>query len=68
MYLIHLMIPNIDLAQEPLKFGKAPLHEVWKEMEGLVKKGLTKSIGVSNCTVAMLLDVLSYCEIPPAVN
>jgi len=68
MYMVHWMLPNIDLAKEPLEFNKAPLHEVWKEMEGLVKKGLTKSIGVSNCTVAMLLNVLSYAEIPPAVN
>jgi len=37
-------------------------------MEGLVKKGLTKSIGVSNYNVQALVDVLSYCEIKPAVN
>ena len=37
-------------------------------MESLVKKGLTKSIGVSNYNAQLILDILSYCEIKPAVN
>ena len=29
---------------------------------------MTKSIGVSNFNCQLLFDLLSYCEIPPAVN
>jgi len=47
---------------------KTPRHVFWKNMEGLVKKGLTKSIGVCNYNVQALQDILSYCEIKPVVN
>ena len=45
-----------------------PTHIFWKNMESLVKKGYTKSIGVSNYNVQLLMDILSYCEIKPVVN
>jgi diketogulonate reductase-like aldo/keto reductase len=41
---------------------------VWKEMERMVDLGLTKSIGVSNCTVLMLIDMLTYAKYPPVTN
>lgn len=44
---------------------KTPLHILWKNMENLVKKGLTKSIGVSNYGVSLLTNLLSFCEIKP---
>jgi D-xylose reductase len=44
-----------------------PTHVVWKKMEDLVKKGYTKSIGLSNYNVQRIMDVLSYAEIRPAV-
>ncbi len=47
---------------------KTPTHVLWKNMEDLVKKGYTKSIGVSNYNVQLLMDLLSYCEIKPVVN
>jgi len=37
-------------------------------MEKLVKDGLVKSIGVSNYSVALLADLLTYATIKPAVN
>jgi len=37
-------------------------------MEALVEKGLTKSIGLSNCGVQLTWDLLSYCKIQPACN
>lgn len=45
-----------------------PLHVLWPEMEALVEKGLTKSIGVSNFNTQVLLDLLTYAKIKPAVN
>ncbi|HYF05292.1 MAG TPA: aldo/keto reductase [Patescibacteria group bacterium] len=44
------------------------IQETWRAMEELVRAGLVKSIGVSNFTGPMLVDLLSYAHIPPAVN
>jgi len=75
LYLIHWGIafqPGGD--SEPLdKDGWAitepvSIRETWEAMERLVEKGLVKSIGVSNFTVTMLLDLLTYAKTKPAVN
>lgn len=50
------------------KIIKTPMHVLWKNMEDLVKKGLTKSIGVSNYNIQSLINLLSFCEIKPVVN
>ncbi|ANB13290.1 glycerol 2-dehydrogenase (NADP(+)) GCY1 [Sugiyamaella lignohabitans] len=47
---------------------QVPIAETWKAMEALVKKGKTKSIGVSNFTIAQIEELLKTAEIPPAVN
>lgn len=57
-----------NFAKGPQEFDKFPLHLVWKQMEELVDEGLVKSIGVSNWTVALLHDLLTYARIPPVVN
>lgn len=75
LYLIHWGIafqPGGDA--EPLdKDGRAitqpvSIRETWGAMESLVQKGLVKSIGVSNFTVTMLLDLLTYAKVKPVVN
>ena len=70
LYLVHWMIVDLEEDENTgeIKFEKIPLHKVWQGMESLVKKGLTKSIGVSNCTIPQLFDILTYCEIKPSVN
>lgn len=47
---------------------KVPIRETWEAMEGLVQAGLVKAIGVANFTAPMLVDLLSYAKIQPAVN
>lgn len=47
--------------------SKASIQETWEAMEKLVDLGLTKSIGVSNFQGALLMDVLRYAKIRPAV-
>jgi len=61
---VHWILPK----HENGKILATPLHKVWAEMERLVEAGLIKNIGVSNCTVAMLLDLWSYAKIKPVMN
>ncbi|XP_061989179.1 D-galacturonate reductase-like [Rosa rugosa] len=44
------------------------LKSVWEAMEECKKLGLARGIGVSNFTCSMLEELLSFAEIPPAVN
>jgi len=44
----------------------ASIQETWTAMEGLVKKGLTKHIGVSNFQGSLIIDLLRYATIKPA--
>ena len=61
LYLIHFPLGyNTEL--------RKPLHVLWPEIENLVAKGLTKSIGVSNFNTQFIWDLLTYAKIPPAVN
>eukprot|EP00741_Cyanophora_paradoxa_P019474 tig00021127_g18799.t1 len=55
-------------AQKNIVWEKTTLEETWKSMEAIYYAGLSKSIGVSNYSVALLLDLLSYARVPPAVN
>mmetsp|Transcript_14936 Transcript_14936/g.10442 ORF Transcript_14936/g.10442 Transcript_14936/m.10442 type:complete len:179 (+) Transcript_14936:40-576(+) len=66
LYLIHWMRPDMDW--EKMEPKSPPLHVVWGEMEKMVEQGLTRSLGVSNATTPVLLDMLCYCKVKPAVN
>lgn len=52
-------------AMKPIK---VPYSDTWGAMEELQRAGLVKSIGVSNLTISLLREVLSYCSIRPAVH
>ena len=65
LYLDHTPFSILEIEG---KVVKTPIHILWKNMEDLVKKGFTKSIGVSNYNVQNLMNILSFCEIKPVVN
>ena len=67
LYLVHWIWPKVDEGNTENIYS-VPLHKVWEQMEKVVELGLTKSIGVSNCSVPMLLDLLSYAKIKPVMN
>ncbi|PSN74807.1 Aldo/keto reductase [Corynespora cassiicola Philippines] len=46
--------------------GKASLESTWKAMEAIQQNGLSKSIGVSNYTGNLLLDLFTYANVKPA--
>lgn len=47
--------------------SKASIRETWTAMEHIADLGLAKSIGVSNFQGALLMDLLRYARIRPAV-
>lgn len=69
LFLIHWMSPNCDWQNSEGNYVKPePLHKTWEALESLVEQGLVKSIGVSNCPSVVLLEMLTYAKIKPAVN
>lgn len=74
LYLVHwgIAFAHSDVL-EPVRDGEVEtenvsLQETWQAMEQLVEKGLVKSIGVSNYTAPMILDLLHYAKIKPVIN
>jgi len=75
LYLIHWGLSSpAGKDKEPLdergvlRSGSISIRETWEAMQELVQARLVKAIGVSNFTVPMLTDLLSYAKIVPAVN
>eukprot|EP00826_Nyctotherus_ovalis_P066008 TRINITY_DN972_c0_g4_i1.p1 TRINITY_DN972_c0_g4~~TRINITY_DN972_c0_g4_i1.p1 ORF type:complete len:291 (-),score=60.07 TRINITY_DN972_c0_g4_i1:132-1004(-) len=67
LYLVHWPI-GVCVDESKWRYKQRPMHKVWADMEACVRKGLCKRIGVSNFHCQLLVDILSYAEIPPAAN
>lgn len=48
--------------------GTQKRGESWKALEKIYKEGRCRAIGVSNYTIRHLNELMSFCEIVPAVN
>jgi D-xylose reductase len=55
-----------DDAGTKIVHSNARLEDTWKAFEDIKSKGLTKSIGVSNYSGALLLDLFTYAKVKPA--
>lgn len=58
----------MPLQAKKVLYSDVHYTETWKAMEELVKKGLTKSIGVSNFNKRQLEEILRYATIKPVNN
>jgi diketogulonate reductase-like aldo/keto reductase len=57
-----------DVKTKKLKIDPEGTRRVWGDMEGLVKDGKVKSIGVSNFNIAQLKELIKTAGIKPAAN
>ncbi|OCL05243.1 Aldo/keto reductase, partial [Glonium stellatum] len=57
----------VDAGATTVQRGKATLQSTWGAMEALVAAGVAKSIGISNYTGALVLDLLAYATRLPQV-
>ncbi|KAJ5893380.1 hypothetical protein N7495_005071 [Penicillium taxi] len=58
--------PSWQNAEGKVEQGKASIQETWTAMENLVDLKLARSIGVSNFSAQLLMDLLRYARIRPA--
>eukprot|EP00357_Protocruzia_adherens_P003104 CAMPEP_0114994536 /NCGR_PEP_ID=MMETSP0216-20121206/13194_1 /TAXON_ID=223996 /ORGANISM="Protocruzia adherens, Strain Boccale" /LENGTH=307 /DNA_ID=CAMNT_0002358409 /DNA_START=32 /DNA_END=955 /DNA_ORIENTATION=- len=68
--LLHIHWPwcgDINFAEKKMDMEYVPLSETWGAFEQLVEDGLVKNIGLSNFNVQLILDLVSYAKIKPAV-
>lgn len=50
------------------EFSNVDYLDTWKGMEGVLNKGLTKNIGVSNFNSEQITRLLKHCKVKPVTN
>lgn len=65
LFLVHWPIGKTN---EGVICKQTPIHIIWQNMEKCVELGLTKSIGVSNYSVQLLSNLISFAKIKPVCN
>ena len=74
LYLIHWPIAQkhgvirVQSGDDFIPIDQIPINDTWQAMEDCAKKGLCKSIGVSNFSQSKLQALLDNASIKPAVN
>ncbi|CAI2375343.1 unnamed protein product [Moneuplotes crassus] len=66
LLLVHFTLTDVDWETYDIK--GPPMYKVWKEFEKLKDEGLVKSIGISNCTNMMFVDIVAGAKHRPVVN
>ncbi|CAG8557829.1 11316_t:CDS:2, partial [Acaulospora colombiana] len=71
LYLIHFPV-SLKYVDNPVWTKDSPqddatIRETWEAMEELVDAGLVKNIGLSNFCASLIMDILKYARIRPAV-
>lgn len=66
LLLVHWTVTDVDWETTEIK--GPPMYEVWKQFEAIQEAGLSKSIGISNCTAMLFVDMVAGAKIRPVTN
>lgn len=55
-----------DASQPRMELASVPIRDTWQAMEEIAQAGLARHIGVSNFSVSLIRDLLSYAKTRPA--